>query len=137
MNWKARTLPVLALVFIGALAWSGWCIIDYSEIHPPNPRPTSLTGVPKVIFGVHLWLWMILGMASNYLWDLFRDNKSWRDISWRGLFMPVFVAPIVFFSIWSIWKGDEVSLTLPLIAFQNGFFWQVVFSKAGPVDRTP
>jgi hypothetical protein len=133
INWKERILPVAAAVFLGTLAWTGWRLIDYTEIHPPATPSPLLIGWPKVLFGFHLCLWMILGMASNYLWDLFRAGKSWRDISYRGLVLPVLVAPIVFFTIWSIWKRDEISLTLPLIAFQNGFFWQVVLSKAVPV----
>ena len=134
MTWKERILPMVTLIFIAALAMTGWFLIDYVEIHPQPKGSGPLSGWPKVIFGFHLWLWMILGMTSNYLWDLFRGGKSWRDITWKGLFMPILIAPIVFFGIWSTWKGGEVSLALPLIAFQNGFFWQVVLSKAGPVD---
>jgi len=37
-------------------------------------------------------------------------------------------------TVGSIWKGDPINFSLPLIAFQNGFFWQVVFSK-GVIGR--
>ena len=137
MKGKTIGLPFFATLFLAALSWTGWKVLDYSELNPPTPLPTTLTGEPKVIFGFHLALWMVVGMASNYLWDLFRSGKSWQDVTFRGLFMPVLISPIVFFSIWSMWKGDPISFTLPLIAFQNGFFWQVVFSKAGAVDSPP
>jgi hypothetical protein len=78
---------------------------------------------------------MVLGMIFNYLWDLFRSGKSWADITWRELLTPILVFPIVFFTVGSIWKGDPINFSLQLIAFQNGFFWQVVFGKAGLIAR--
>jgi len=137
VRYRSVLMPIFAATFLGALAWSGWYILDYSEINPPTPPRKTLTGAPKVIFGIHLALWLILGMFANYLWDIFRSGKSWNDITWRELFLPVLVSPIVFFSIWSIWKGDPTTFALPLIAFQNGFFWQVVFSKAGTARVPP
>jgi hypothetical protein len=135
MKGRNRGLAVFAVIFFAALAWTGWQVLYYSELNPPNPLPKELSGLPKVIFGFHLALWLVVGMASNYLWDLFRSGKSWQDVTWRGLLMPVLISPIIFFSVWSIWKGDPISFALPLIAFQNGFFWQVIFSKAGAIDK--
>jgi hypothetical protein len=123
MGKRTTWLAIFAVAFFVALAWTGWYVLDYSEIHPPNPAPTTLSGAPKVVFGFHLALWMLLGMMFNYLWDLFRSKKSWADITWRELFTPMLVFPIVFFTVWSIWKGDPINFSLPLIAFQNGFFW--------------
>jgi hypothetical protein len=83
---------------------------------------------------------MILGMIANYLWDLFRSGKSFSDIILANLLIPILVAPIIFFGIWSLVpKGPgtgiaTIDIVWPLISFQNGFFWQVVFSKAGPVQ---
>lgn len=80
-------------------------------------------------------------MISNYLWDLFREGKGVANISLPNLFLPILVSPIVFYGIWSLVPKvagtgfAAIDLAWPLVAFQNGFFWQVVFSKAGPVAR--
>jgi hypothetical protein len=133
MTLRSKFQIGAAIVLLLAFFWSGWYVLDISEIHPIIPSESGpLRGLPKVIFGIFLMICMVLGMAANYLWDLFNAGKSWEEITWRGIAMPIFVSPIVFFSVWSMWKGDPISFTLPLFAFQNGFFWQVIFSKAGP-----
>lgn len=87
------------------------------------------------IFVIHLFCWMILGMGANYFWDLFRENKSWESFQLPRLILPLLVGPIVFYPTWSLWlaSNGESHITFELIAFQNGFFWQALFAKAGPV----
>lgn len=132
MTLKLKFLLGTALIFLVAFTWSGWYILDVTELNPIIQDKEPPKGLPKVVFGIFLMLCMMLGMISNYLWDLFNANKSWGDITWRGVAILLIVSPIVFFSIWSVWKGDPIAFTLPFVAFQNGFFWQVIFSKAGP-----
>lgn len=90
----------------------------------------------RLIFGLHMFCWMLLGMIANYLWDLFKKGKGLADIFLPNLLLPILVSPIVFFGIWSLWPesdSSKISFALSLVAFQNGFFWQVILSKAGPV----
>lgn len=82
--------------------------------------------------------WMILGMIANYSWDLFRAGKGFADFNLPNLLLPILVSPIVFYAVWSLVPKDssgvaQVNLTWPLVAFQNGFFWQVIFSKSTPI----
>jgi hypothetical protein len=32
-----------------------------------------------------------------------------------------------------MWPDQKIAFALNLVAFQNGFFWQVVLSKSGPI----
>lgn len=82
-----------------------------------------------------MFCWMTAGMISNYLWDLFKASKEIEDIHIPDLMLPLLVSPIVFFGIWSMWPDQKIAFALNLVAFQNGFFWQVVLSKAGPVAQ--
>lgn len=132
MALRSKFQILAGVLFLIALAWCSWYILDVTEVHPNIPETGPVRGTPKVVFGILLMLCMILGMVANYLWDLFNDDKHWDDITWRGIAMPILVSPMVFFGIWSLWKGDPLSFALPLISFQNGFFWRVIFSKAGP-----
>jgi len=43
----------------------------------------------SAIFGSHLAGWMILGMSANYLWDLFRAGKGFKDIRPPELFFTL------------------------------------------------
>jgi hypothetical protein len=44
---------------------------------------------------------------------------------------------MVFYPTWSLWLGSkqDTQIIFELIAFQNGFFWQALFAKAGPVTK--
>ncbi|NRQ42736.1 hypothetical protein HRH59_09190 [Rheinheimera sp. YQF-2] len=131
MTIRSMFQIVSAVMLLIAFLSTGLYILYISEISA-SPLPNPLSGWPKVIFGIFLMTCMVMGMVANYLWDLFNAGKSWLDITWRGIALPILVSPIVFFTVWSMWKGDPISFGLPLFAFQNGFFWQVIFSKAGP-----
>jgi hypothetical protein len=109
---------------------------------PAHELSVSVSPFHNMIFSTHLGCWMILGMMANYLWDLFRANRGLSDVSLPALLLPILVSPIVFFAVWSLVAKDdkglgELSLTWALVAFQNGFFWQVVFSKAGAGTAAP
>jgi hypothetical protein len=45
---------------------------------------TSLSIIIKpasnVVYALHLFCWMVLGMIANYFWDLFRENKTLNDV---------------------------------------------------------
>ena len=134
---KLRTYFIggTAATLLASLIGTGVYILYCSEIDSSRCVGSPLSGWPKVIFGTHLFLWMVTGMASNYLWELFKTGKSWQDITWRGIVIPFLVCPIVFFSIWAIWKGEKIDFSYPLISFQSGFFWQVIFNRAMPASK--
>lgn len=108
------------------------------DLHPNSAVAIAIAPDKPLLFGVHMACWMVLGMLANYLWDLFKANKTLADVNLPDLLLPLLVSPIVFYGIWSMWSGEQkISFAFNLIAFQNGFFWQVVLSKAGPVTQKP
>jgi hypothetical protein len=61
------------------------------------------------------------------------DTFSFR---WRPLLKPILASPIVFIPLASAYQGaaQGTDFTVPdliviLVAFQNGFFWKMVFDK--------
>lgn len=104
---------------------------------PESELAKNFVAFHNVIYAWHLGCWMVLGMIANYLWDHCQAKKGLEDISLPAILLPLLVSPIVFFAIWSlVEKNDnglaEIGMVWPLIAFQNGFFWQVIFSKSAP-----
>src|SRR5262245_1531708 len=101
---------------------------------PGSEVAKAVSPFHNVVYGWHLAAWMILGMMANYFWDLFNAKKGFADVSLPALLIPILVSPIVFFAIWSLVQKTNglanIDMVWPLIAFQNGFFWQVVFSKS-------
>ena len=114
---------------------SGVAVIDLGSF-PDKPWSLAIKPLSNVIYAIHLFCWMVLGMVANYLWDLFRADKGLRDVELSKLFLPVLVSPIVFYGVWSLVvpKGGsgyaDIQIAWPFVSFQNGFFWQVVFSKS-------
>ena len=122
------------LVFFLLFAGTGVLVL-YLDLFPERELAQTLQRLTKLLFGIHLFFWMLLGMAANYLWELFKNDKEWSDIRLTQLLLPFFVSPLVFYSIWVLASKEQVAFVLVLVAFQNGFFWQVVLAKAGPVLR--
>ena len=138
----ARTTTISTVIYCLVFAISTVFMI-FLDNYPAEDFSKGLKPLTNTIYAWHLACWMILGMTANYLWDHLKAGKSLTDIEISNLLLPLLVSPIVFFGIWSFIPKSEgtgvatVSLSWPFVAFQNGFFWQVVFSKAGPIQRTP
>lgn len=86
--------------------------------------------------GLHFYCWMLLGMAANYLWDMINHDQRLGSIDQLRLMAPSLISPIVFYPIYSTLTGDVVKFAAFLLAFQNGFFWQTVFKRAGETFST-
>ncbi len=79
-----------------------------------------------------LYLAMTLGMVAQYFY--FSTRRKFR---WRPFIKPFLASPIVFIPLVSAYQNALTSLDafelgdlmLLLVAFQNGFFWKVVFDK--------
>ena len=126
-------IKLLAVVFGLLFMFTGILVIAIDS-YPSTQLATAVLPIKSLVFGSHMAGWMVIGMVSNYLWDLFKSGKTFSDIHLPDLLLPILVSPIVFFGIWSMWPEKNISFALNLIAFQNGFFWQVILSKSGPVS---
>lgn len=111
-------------------------LIISNNLDDPGHWIAPFAEYQSFVFGAHMAGWMILGMMSNYYWDLLNAGKTFADTNFNELLLPILVSPIVFYVVWSLWGGGTekavIAFSWNLIAFQNGFFWQVVLSKAAP-----
>jgi len=66
----------------------------------------------------------ILGIFASILWQLRNRQKPLgaRD------FLPLLISPIVLLVTYSVASEHPSVLIASLMAFQNGFFWQIVMS---------
>lgn len=83
-----------------------------------------------------LYLAMLAGMLSHYLYARFDGPpKQDRRFDLGRLLAPVFVSPIVFLPLASIFETSGATqakashLMLFLVAFENGFFWREFFEN--------
>jgi hypothetical protein len=91
-----------------------------------------------IVFVWHLACWMVLGMFSNYYWDLFNMGKGIESLQVERIVLPLLVSPIVFFPTYNLWLSStsQSYILFQVIAFQSGFFWQALFTKAKPLEGT-
>jgi len=90
---------------------------------------------PKVSFGsvsseltfLLMFVFIIVGMVSNHL---FFNEK----LNLGKCLKPILVSPMILLPLYSLIDGIETlesmkTASLCLIAYQNGFFWKVLFEK--------
>lgn len=78
---------------------------------------------------------VVLGIAARYIFYL----KG--SFSWLEFVKPLCISPIVLLPlIGSVQTSRELAsvqvISFALLAFQNGFFWQVVLERASPVAHS-
>ena len=85
----------------------------------------------------HLACWMTMGMFSNYYWDLFNMGKGLDAVQVERIVLPLLVSPIVFYPTYNLWlsSSSQSYILFEVIAFQSGFFWQALFTKAKPLEQ--
>ncbi|MCF8169117.1 MAG: hypothetical protein K9K38_14385 [Rhodoferax sp.] len=89
-----------------------------------------------IVFVWHLACWMTMGMFSNYYWDLFNLGKGLDAVQVERIILPLLVSPVVFYPTYNLWlsSSSQSYILFEVIAFQSGFFWQALFTKAKPID---
>ena len=83
-------------------------------------------------FGVLLVGVTVAGMLARYFWELFQSGRSVADADPSLLVMPLAVSLMVFYPLWTMVSGATRGFFLIVAAFQNGFFWQTLFSGLRP-----
>lgn len=73
---------------------------------------------------------MLAGIAAKAVWDY--ENKYHKvGVNWLQVNLALLVAPVVYVGVNNALQSsakEPVSLSRLALAFQNGFFWQTVFS---------
>lgn len=90
--------------------------------------------VPWATVGL-LYVAMIVGMIFHYFY--FYSHRRFR---WRTFIKPFLASPLVFMPLVSVYQQALTSLDvfelgdliMLFVAFQNGFFWKVIFDPQEP-----
>ena len=135
----SKSLKFLMFIYFVLMISTGVCmilIVNADETSPP--WISLLVRNHGIVFVWHLACWMVLGMFSNYYWDLFNLGKGLDAIQVERILLPLLVSPIVFFPTYNLWlsSNSQSYILFEVIAFQSGFFWQALFTKAKPIETT-
>jgi hypothetical protein len=95
------------------------------------PEPSGLRafgGVESLPAIALMFVCILLGMVAQYVYDLS------GSFSWLSFLRPLCVSPIVLLPLLGTLQGvSEVEpiqlISFCVLAFQNGFFWKVVFER--------
>ncbi len=114
-------LPIIGLIVI---------LIITTDFPSPSTRIPFGGVSPTASIGI-MFICVVLGVAARYYYEL-RDGQKF---SWRALLKPLFISPIVLLPLIGSVQGTSNLESIQLIsfgilAFQNGFFWKVVFERA-------
>ena len=122
-----------------ALSAAGGLAVSVLAALVGEPRARRLRGaaaarpagepLTTVLFHVGLFAAMLVGIVANHFW-----TPGFADpVDLAGLWRPVLVSPIIFMPVYVAATKQPRGLIPLLIAFQNGFFWQAIFERAGPI----
>jgi hypothetical protein len=124
--WDLRVRRWTALFELGGLTF--FLALLHWAVGFPRPA-IAFGGTSTIQTIVILYIFTILGGVASYFFYL-------RGLfSWRAFLRPLFVSPILFMPLMgSIRASQNVEtlqlISLALLAFQQGFFWKVVFERA-------
>ena len=133
----SKSLKFLLFVYAVFMIGTGVCMILIVNADDTSPAWVALlVRNHGIVFVWHLACWMVLGMFSNYYWDLFNMGKGIESLQVERIVLPLLVSPIVFFPTYNLWlsSNSQSYILFQVIAFQSGFFWQALFTKAKPLE---
>ncbi len=138
-EWREnkKIIFVGASIFLSALVYA---LIDALVFQAGGPSTKGDTNffakIPWLDIG--LYLVMVIGMASKYLFDAIgdKDRKKIKFNKWQFL-KPFLVSPIIFAAVYSIIPESDSIFLLLIFSYQNGFFWQTMLYKAVPNQEEP
>ena len=126
-----QPIGVVLVVFLVFLSLSALVqlLLVWRDLGTPQARAEFLR---TTSFGVLLVGVTVAGMLARYFWELFQSGRSVLDADPSLLVMPLAVSLMVFYPLWTMVSGATRGFFLIVAAFQNGFFWQTLFSGLRP-----
>ncbi len=130
-----QPIGVVLVVFLVFLSVSAvvQLLLVWRDLATPHARTEFLR---TTSFGVLLVGVTVAGMLARYFWELFQAGRSIADADPSLLLMPLVVSLMVFYPLWTMVSGAR-GFFLIVAAFQNGFFWQTLFSGLTPIAGYP
>lgn len=133
-----RALKFLLFVFFAVFLATGVSMVLIVNADEASaPWIALLVRNYTIVFAWHLACWMLLGMFTNYYWDLFNLGKGFEAVQVPRILLPLMVSPVVFLPVYNLWltATPQSYLLFEVIAVQTGFFWHALFTKLAPLDR--
>ena len=134
----SRALKFLTFIYIVLFVATGtFMVMIVNADDVSQPWVSALVRNHGIVCAWHLVCWMILGMFTNYYWDLFNLGKGVESVQVPRIILPLMVSPFVFLPTYNLWlaSSSQSYLLFAVIAIQSGFFWQALFTKLAPLDR--
>ena len=134
----SRSLKFLMFIYFVVFATSAAFMVLIVNVDENSaPWISVLARNHGIVFAWHLVCWMVLGMFTNYYWDLFNLGKGIEAVQVPRLILPLAVSPFVFLPTYNLWlaSSSQSYLLFAVISIQSGFFWQALFTKLAPLDR--
>ena len=131
-----QPIGVVLVVFLVFLSVSAivQLLLLWRDLATPHARAEFLR---TTSFGVLLIGVTVAGMLARYFWELFQAGRSIADADPSVLLMPLIVSLMVFYPLWTMVSGAARGFFVIVAAFQNGFFWQTLFSGLTPLAGAP
>ena len=124
-------IGVVLVAFFALLSLSALLqlFLFWRDLATPAARDEFLR---TMAFGFFLFGVMAGGVLARYLWELLQAGRTLAEADPTVLVLPLLVSLLVFYPLWSIVSGATKNFFAIVAAFQNGFFWQTLFSGLKP-----
>ena len=124
--------PKSGLIVLGCFAG----ILGLFGVYTAATHWSAITSHKDLItFAVGLLLLMFFGMFAQVIMSNHQAGRPPFRVSAGELLLPLVVAPIVFYPVWSTVASTHNYVFAVYCAFLNGYFWEGAVSKAKP-DQT-
>lgn len=126
-----QPIGVVLVAFLAFLTASALLqfLLYWRDLATSNARVEFLR---TLSFGGLLLGMTVAGMLARYFWELFESGRSVSDADPTALALPLLVSLMVFYPLWTVVAGTTRNFFMIVAAFQNGFFWQALFSGLRP-----
>ena len=98
-------------------------------------EPVVSFGPPRHVMILLSYVFLLLGMAAQYLFDHWGKPEGSAQFKLTSFLQPFLISPIVFLPLLGLIPETshgpigEREFFVWINAFQNGFFWRVVYDK--------
>jgi hypothetical protein len=125
------------IYFVVFVTTGAFMVLIVNADEASQPWITLLVRNHGIVFVWHLTCWMVMGMFSNYYWDLFNMGKGLESVQVERIVLPLLTSPFVFYPTYNLWlsSSSQSYILFEVIIFQGGFFWQALFTKAKPLEQ--
>ena len=133
---RLQPIVVVLVVFCAVLGLSALLqfYLHWRDLKTSEARTEFLR---TLAYGLFLFAVMVGGMFARYFWELLQSGKAVSQADVTALLLPLLVSLMVFYPLWTMVSGAPKNFFAIVAAFQNGFFWQTIFSGLKPFPGPP